>query len=39
MSQIKNVAASVKAKLLNIARVENRPLGEIIQYYSMECFL
>lgn len=39
MSQIKNMAASVKAKLLNIARVENRPLGEIIQYYSMERFL
>ncbi len=34
--QIKNVPASVRQKLLNISRKDNRPFNELIQYYAME---
>lgn len=37
--QIKNVPASVRQKLLNISRKDNRPFNELIQYYAMERFL
>ena len=37
--QIKNVPASVKQKLLNISRKDNRPFNELLQYYAMERFL
>ncbi|NGX56821.1 MAG: hypothetical protein K1060chlam5_01067 [Candidatus Anoxychlamydiales bacterium] len=36
---IKNVAASVKNRLLNIAKTTQRPLQELLQYYVMERFL
>lgn len=39
MSSAQNISASVRARLLNIARKENRPFGELLQYYSMERFL
>lgn len=34
-----NVAASVRAKLLNRAKAEGRPFQEVLQYYAMERFL
>jgi len=34
-----NVSASVRQKLLNKARSEKRPFGELLQYYAMERFL
>jgi hypothetical protein len=34
-----NIAASVRQRLLNLARVENRPFNELLQYYAMERFL
>ena len=37
--EIKNVPASVRSRLLNRARSENRPFNELLQYYSMERFL
>jgi hypothetical protein len=36
---ISNVAASVHARLLNLARAEGRPFSELLQYYAMERFL
>ena len=36
---IKNLPASVRARLTNIARATNRPFQEILQYYAMERFL
>ena len=41
MSQknIKNVAASVKQRLLNKAKEASQPFNEILQYYSLERFL
>lgn len=36
---IKNLPASVKAKLQNKAKETNRPFSEILQYYGMERFL
>jgi predicted nucleotidyltransferase component of viral defense system len=36
---IKNIAASVHAKLQNNARRTNRPFSEVLQYYAMERFL
>jgi len=36
---VKNVAASVRQKLLNKAKAENRPFNELLQYYMMERFL
>lgn len=34
-----NIAASVRQRLLNKARAENRPFAELLQYYAMERFL
>lgn len=36
---VKNLQASVKARLLNIAKETNRPFSEILQYYGIERFL
>src|SRR3990167_9138070 len=36
---LKNVAASVKGRLLNLARCNKRPFQELLQYYCMERFL
>ncbi|MFQ5569159.1 MAG: nucleotidyl transferase AbiEii/AbiGii toxin family protein [Rhodothermales bacterium] len=36
---IKNVAASVHARLLNEAKASRRPFNELLQYYAMERFL
>jgi hypothetical protein len=38
-STVTNVAASIRQKLLNIARSDLRPFGELLQYYAMERFL
>jgi len=35
----KNIAASVKQKLLNYAKENERPFNEVLQYYVMERFL
>lgn len=35
----KNVAASVRRRLLNKAREEKRPFQELLQYFAMERFL
>ena len=37
--ELKNVAASVHARLLNKAREEGRRFDELLQYYAMERFL
>ncbi|MGB3223592.1 MAG: nucleotidyl transferase AbiEii/AbiGii toxin family protein [Desulforhopalus sp.] len=34
-----NMAASVRQRLLNRARSDNRPFNELLQYYAMERFL
>ncbi|MEJ2415860.1 MAG: nucleotidyl transferase AbiEii/AbiGii toxin family protein [Exilibacterium sp.] len=39
MSTTKNIAASVRQKLLNHARTDKRPFAELLQYYAMERFL
>lgn len=39
MKQLKNIAASVRQRLLNRARSESRPFDELLQYYAMERFL
>jgi hypothetical protein len=36
---IKNISASVKSRLLNIARNTKKPFQEILQYYGIERFL
>lgn len=36
---VKNVAASIRQKLLNTAKEKDRPFNEILQYYVMERFL
>ncbi len=36
---IKNLEASIRAKLQNKARETNRPFSEILQYYGMERFI
>ena len=36
---IKNIEASVKARLQNRAKEEERPFSEVLQYYGMERFL
>jgi hypothetical protein len=36
---VKNVAASVRQRLLNRARSDKRPFNELLQYYAMERFL
>jgi hypothetical protein len=35
----KNIAASIRQKLLNKARNDKRPFNELLQYYAMERFL
>lgn len=35
----KDMAASVRRRLLNRARAEGRPFAELLQYYAMERFL
>ena len=37
--EIKNMAASVRARLDNLAKSEGRPFDEVLQYYAMERFL
>lgn len=37
-SHLKNIAASVRQRLLNKARETARPLNELFQYYAMEGF-
>ena len=34
-----NIAASVRQRLLNKARADQRPFNELLQYYAMERFL
>lgn len=36
---VKNIAASVRQRLLNKARSDSRPFQELVQYYAMERFL
>lgn len=36
---LKNVAASVHQRLLNVARVTGRPFNEVLQYFAMERYL
>ncbi|MFH2202167.1 MAG: nucleotidyl transferase AbiEii/AbiGii toxin family protein [Elusimicrobiota bacterium] len=36
---IKNVAASARQRLLNLARESSRPFDELLQYFAMERFL
>jgi hypothetical protein len=37
--QPKNVAASIRQRLLNEARASGRPFNELLQYFAMERFL
>ncbi len=37
--KVKNVAASIRQRLLNEARTTGRPFNEILQYFAMERFL
>ena len=39
MTAHKNVAASVRQKLLNRAKSDQRPFAELLQYFAMERFL
>ena len=41
MSQknLKNVAASIRQRLLNKAKESSRPFNELLQYYALERFL
>lgn len=39
MKEIKNIPASVNARLQNLARQQNKPFGEVLQYYCMERIL
>jgi len=39
MSALSNIAASVRQRLLNKARADQRPFNELLQYYAMERFL
>jgi hypothetical protein len=36
---LRNTAASVRQRLLNRARNDQRPFNELLQYYAMERFL
>lgn len=36
---LKNTAASVRQRLLNEAKADNRPFNELLYYYAMERFL
>jgi hypothetical protein len=39
VKKVKNIAASVRERLLNISKTDVRPFQEVVQYYSMEWFL
>jgi len=39
VAAVKNMGASVRQRLLNYAKAEDRPFAEVLQYYSMERFL
>ena len=39
MKTLKNVAASVYQRLLNLARQSGRPFNELAQYYALERWL
>ena len=39
MKRVQNIGASVRQRLLNLSRAENRPFSEVLQYYGMERFL
>ncbi len=39
MKSIQNVSASVRQRLLNRSKAENRSFNEVLQYYAMERFL
>lgn len=39
MNKLKNIAASVRQRLLNKAKRTDRPFDELLQYYAMERFL
>ena len=39
MNPLKNIPASVRQRLLNRARRDQRPFNELLQYYAMERFL
>lgn len=39
MKPLKNIPASVRQRLLNRARSDQRPFNELLQYYAMERFL
>ncbi len=34
-----NIQASIRQRLLNLARLDKRPFNELLQYYAMERFL
>ena len=36
---LKNIPASIRQRLLNKAKADNRPFGEVLQYYAMERLL
>jgi len=35
----RDIGASVRQRLLNLSRAENRPFQELLQYFAMERFL
>jgi hypothetical protein len=37
--EVKNMAQSVRQRLLNRAKAEMRPFSEMLQYFAMERFL
>jgi hypothetical protein len=37
--ELANMAASVRARSLNLAKTKGRPFDEVLQYYVMERFL
>lgn len=39
MSELKNLPASIRQRLLNKAHATNRPFNELLQYYAIERFL
>ncbi len=39
MKTPKNISASVRERLLNRAKKDNRPFNELLQYYAIERFL
>jgi predicted nucleotidyltransferase component of viral defense system len=39
VKEIHNIAASIRQRLLNKSKAEQRPFNEVLQYYAMERFL